>query len=356
MSLAEKKKTGADISRVETNIVAEETASEKVVTRDHDDALDLFRGEDIDSFEYTEKEASAVRWKIDLIILPLLTITYALNFLDKGQLSNASVFGLLQDTHLHGQEYSWTSSIFYFGFLFWEYPNSIFMQKLPIGKWLGGMVFLWGVSVAATAGAKSFAGLATARFFLGVFESTNAPIFTIIIGQYYTRKEQPLRQCIWWAGGGAAGFVGDIIAYGLGHVHGALATWQYLFLVWGPITIVWGIALFLLVPASPMTAWFLTERERKIAVLRVISNNTGIENRKYKVYQVWECLRDPQAWLIFAISVLQCIPGGGLSAFNKIILTSLGYTNLEATIWSMPEHAIQLMSILIACRQFLCPQ
>ena len=116
-----------------------------------------------------------------------------------------------------------------FRFLVWEYPNSILMQKLPIGKWLGGMVFLWGISVAATAGAKNFAGLATARFFLGVFESTNGPIFTILIGQYYTRKEQPLRQCIWWAGAGVGGFIGDIIAYGLGHVHGALETWQVWF-------------------------------------------------------------------------------------------------------------------------------
>ena len=85
-----------------------------------------------------------------------------------------------------------------------------------------------------------------------------------------------------------------------------------------------------------MTAWFFTERERKIAVLRVrclltcvislaeayqvIQNHTGIENRKYKLYQVLECLRDPQAWLIFAISVLQCIPGGGLSAVCLLTL------------------------------------
>lgn len=49
---------------------------------------------------------------------------------------------------------------------------------------------------------------------------------------------------------------------------------------------------------------------------------------------------------MFVDPVLQINSNWG--KFNKIILTGLGYTNLEATIWSMPEHAIQLMSILIA--------
>lgn len=44
-------------------------------------------------------------------------MTYVLNFLDKGILSNASVFGLRDDTHLVGQQYSWVGSIFYFGYV-----------------------------------------------------------------------------------------------------------------------------------------------------------------------------------------------------------------------------------------------
>lgn len=44
-----------------------------------------------------------------------MTVTYILNFLDKGILSTAAVYGLRSDLHLHGQQYSWTASIFYFG-------------------------------------------------------------------------------------------------------------------------------------------------------------------------------------------------------------------------------------------------
>lgn len=46
---------------------------------------------------------------------------------------------------------------------------------------------------------------------------------------------------------------------------------QLVFLVFGPISIAWGVFIFFAMPTSPMTAWFLTEREREIAVLRVCS-------------------------------------------------------------------------------------
>ncbi|KAJ1716340.1 pantothenate transporter [Aspergillus flavus] len=315
----------------------------------YDDAIKIFNGEsgEID-VEFTDKEASVVRWKIDLIIVPMMTVSYILSFIDKGILSTAAVYGLRTDLNLKGQQYSWTSSIFYFGYLFWQYPNSIFMQKLPIGKWIGSMIFMWGLCVATTAASTNFATLAVNRFFLGLFEASNNPAFTLLVSQYFTKNEHALRSCIWWAGGPIGAFIGDGVSNGIGHVHGKLSQWQYLYLIFGPITMLWGIIVFFTMPSSPMSAWFLTPRERKIAVVRVLHNHAGLHNRQYKVYQVKEALRDPQAWMLFSIVFLQCIPGGGLNAFNKIILTGLGFSSVESTVVAMPEHAVQLVSVLLA--------
>ncbi|KAE8157112.1 major facilitator superfamily domain-containing protein [Aspergillus tamarii] len=312
----------------------------------YDDAINIFNGEsgEID-VEFTDKEASIVRWKIDLIIVPMVT---AVEHLASGILSTAAVYGLRTDLNLKGQQYSWTSSIFYFGYLFWQYPNSIFMQKLPIGKWIGSMIFMWGLCVATTAASTNFATLAVNRFFLGLFEASNNPAFTLLVSQYFTKNEHALRSCIWWAGGPIGAFIGDGVSNGIGHVHGKLSQWQYLYLIFGPITMLWGIIVFFTMPSSPMSAWFLTPRERKIAVIRVLHNHAGLQNRQYKVYQVKEALRDPQAWMLFSIVFLQCIPGGGLNAFNKIILTGLGFSSVESTIVAMPEHAVQLVSVLLA--------
>lgn len=60
----------AQETHVETDIV---DAKEAIQSIDHDDAAELFAGTE-DSFEYTDKEASWVRWKLDLILLTMVCL------------------------------------------------------------------------------------------------------------------------------------------------------------------------------------------------------------------------------------------------------------------------------------------
>lgn len=48
-------------------------------------------------------------------------------------LSYAAIFGIVDDLKLHGTQYNWLSSIFYFGFLVWAFPTNFLLQRLPIG-------------------------------------------------------------------------------------------------------------------------------------------------------------------------------------------------------------------------------
>lgn len=84
----------------------------------------------------TTPEARKVRWKIDLVLLPLLGVCYMLQFLDKQTLSYASLLGILEDINLVDSQFSWAASIFYVGFIFWSYPTVYLSVRLPIGKYL----------------------------------------------------------------------------------------------------------------------------------------------------------------------------------------------------------------------------
>lgn len=64
----------------------------------------------------TKALARRVIRKIDSRILLMMFVTYNLNFIDKTILSSAAVFGLRKDNNLVGTQYSWVSSIFYFGY------------------------------------------------------------------------------------------------------------------------------------------------------------------------------------------------------------------------------------------------
>jgi len=65
-----------------------------------------------------------------------------------------------------------------------------------------------------TATVSSYEGLLVQRFFLG---------FSLMIALFWKREEQPLRFSIWYMSQGLGGFLGPIMVYGIGHIHGDLS-------------------------------------------------------------------------------------------------------------------------------------
>lgn len=298
---------------------------------------------------YTKALAKRVLRKIDFRILAIMFVTYNLNFMDKTILSSAAVFGLKEDTHLHGQQYSWVGSMFYFGYLFFEYPTTIFIQKLPVGKYLAGVCLMWGVIVASTAGCSNFGGLATVRFMLGVAEATISPAFVYVTSIWYTRDEIPARTGVWFAGNSCGGFIASLLAYGIGQIEHPLAPWQWMFIIFGVITSFWSVLVFLLLPDTINDAKFLTEEEKQYAEDRVVMGGAGRVdpiNSRWKIDQVIECLLDPKTYFFAAISVLTQIPNGGTGSFGNLALKSFGFTSLQSTLVSLPASVISMATIL----------
>ncbi|KAL1844805.1 hypothetical protein VTK73DRAFT_1763 [Phialemonium thermophilum] len=224
--------------------------------------------------------ADRLRRKIDLRLLPVLCITYALQSIDKTTLGYAAVFGVQKDLALVGTEYSWLGGIFYLGYLAWEFPTNVLLQKLPINYFMAGTVIVWGVVLMCHAATQNFSGLAAARTFLGVFEASINPGTMLLFTMYYARREQPLRMGIWIGSAGLGYVISGITSFGIGHIHSAIASWRLLFVFWGAITTAWGIVLLFTLPGSPLTTKLLTEHERAMVIDRIKSNGTGLENRK----------------------------------------------------------------------------
>lgn len=80
--------------------------------------------------------ASALKRKLDLHLMTLLCITYALQSIDKTTIGYAAVFGLKTDLNLKDTEYSWLGALFYLGYLAWEFPTNIMLQRLPINLFM----------------------------------------------------------------------------------------------------------------------------------------------------------------------------------------------------------------------------
>ncbi|KAI1849582.1 hypothetical protein JX265_013588 [Neoarthrinium moseri] len=310
-------------------------------------ALDLVHEAENDHVD--RKVLQSLLWKIDLRLMPLLCITYALQSIDKTTLGYAAVFNLQADLNLHGTEYSWLGAIFYLGYLAWEFPTSMMLQRLPINYFMSGTVITWGIVLMCHACAFNFAGLAAARTFLGVFEASINPGTMLLFSMYYSREEQPLRMGIWIGSAGLGYVIAGIASFGIGHIQSSLASWRLIFLIWGAITTAWGILLVFCLPGSPLSAKFLTAHERSLAINRVKANNTGIENKHFKVKQFKEAMLDLKTWLLFLFAVASNSPNGGLTTFQGLIVKGIGFSNLQTTLIQMPSGAVQLVVCPLAC-------
>jgi MFS family permease len=264
----------------------------------------------------TPKEERRLLWKIDLILIPLLSVSLILAAVDKVIIANAAIYGMKDDTHLRGNDYSWVGSIFYFEYLLFEFPAAYLTQRLPVAKFLVGNVVAWGTLMLCTAATSNFAGLAACRFIMGMAEVPVFAVTSVLTTMWWKRSEQPIRVAFWFNQGSSI-FAG-VVSYGIGHTHTSVAPWRLLFLVLGGFSLIWAVVLYIFLPDSPVSCWYMSEREKYVCLHRVQSNNTGMEDKFVKWYQVRECLVDPKTWLLALFAVAQNIPNGGLVRCHSV--------------------------------------
>ncbi len=109
--------------------------------------------------------------KCDLHIIPVLFVLYALSFIDRINIGNASIEGLAKDLRLTGTQYNVALLIFFVPYILLEVPSNLILRKLAPSTWLSLLIFLWGVAAMCQGLVTSYAGLVACRFFLGVFEA-----------------------------------------------------------------------------------------------------------------------------------------------------------------------------------------
>ncbi|KAL2133504.1 hypothetical protein VTI74DRAFT_2230 [Chaetomium olivicolor] len=295
----------------------------------------------------THGDSRRVAKLIDWRILPIMLFIYCLQSLDKNTLSYAAVFGLINDTGLKGDQYSWLGSVVYLAQLVFQPLIAYILVKFPIGKFLAFMVFAWGAILCGMTAAHNFTGLLISRLFLGIFEAAVAPTFVAIIQMWYRRREQTKRNAAWYAMLGVINILGSLLTYGLGHINSnVLRPYQIIFLFAGCLTVVWSIVTFIFMPDSPMTAKFLKGDDKLIAIERLRMNQQGIASGVWKWDHVWEALLDLKTWLWFFIMFVISIPSGGISTFGPLIIESFGFDRFTTILFNIPFGAVQMIATL----------
>ena len=321
------------------------------VTYNGDAALELLRSSEGLEQPFDPEQRRRLVRKIDLHVMPLICLVYFLQYIDKVSISYASVTGLRESAHLHGNQFNWVASIFFFGQLAFEFPTIRLLQLFPLAKYVSVNVTIWGGILAALAGCKSYSSLLACRFLLGAAEAAVVPAWVLFTSQWYRKEEQAFRVGIWFSMCGFAQMFGGYFAYGVAkHVGGdenpALEGWQIIFLFLGLLTVLVGVAFWFVLPDSPASAGFLSEDEKVAHVERLRGNEQGIGSQVFKRDQFWEAMTDINTWLYAFWVFAANIPNSIATSFGNILVTGMGYTRLQSLLLVTPLGAYEVVVLI----------
>lgn len=278
------------------------------------------------------------------MIVPLVTFLYLLCFLDRANIGNARIQGMAEDLNLVGYRFNWASSIFYIVYLLVEVPSNIILKRVGPRYYLPLLVVGFGLVSMCTAFVNSFAGLCTARAFLGIFEGGAMPGIAFFLSCFYKREELYFRIGIFVSAASMAGAFGGLLAAGLasiprwGAASAPIHDWRNIFFFEGLVTVLAGLLAPIWMPQSPGTAKWLTERQRYIAHERLIREYKSDPMQTVKKRHVKRAMLNVNnvvaAGGFFCINVTV----QGVSIFMPTILRDLGWTATRAQLYSVPPY------------------
>ncbi|KEF52881.1 uncharacterized protein A1O9_11299 [Exophiala aquamarina CBS 119918] len=303
------------------------------------------------SDEQRKRRDRELLWKLDLNLIPWLCLLYLISFLDRTNIGNAKVAGLQKDLKMTNGQWNASLAIFFVSYSVFEPASNVLLKWFRPSRYIPVIMVLWGVACVCCGLVHDFAGLATARWFLGLFEAGLFPGCNFYLSCWYKRSEFGVRSAIFFSAAAIAGSFGGFLAAAMSQMDGVggKAGWAWIFILEGLITIVVGLLSVWMVHDFPDEATFLSADDRVRVYQRLKADQqSSADHESFKWAYVMESLRD---WKTYTSALIYMGAGGGLygfSIFLPTILAELGYKATTAQLMSVPPYiAAALLTIAV---------
>jgi MFS family permease len=197
-----------------------------------------------------DPQQETVLKKIAWRIVPLLTLAYVANYLDRTNIGFAALT-MNKDLGFTATEFGYGAGILFLGYTVFEIPSNLALYRFGARRWIARIMITWGLVSALTAlvvGVKSYY---LARFALGVAEAGFFPGVTYYFAAWFPTQYRT-RMLAWFlVAVPLSSVVGGPISGLLLELDGVLGLegWQWLFIVEGIPAVILGIVV-LRVPAG----------------------------------------------------------------------------------------------------------
>ncbi|KAJ4354165.1 uncharacterized protein N0V89_005898 [Didymosphaeria variabile] len=307
----------------------------------HDDLPDPDAGKSAE--ERARLDKALVR-KIDLWLVPWLSLLYLLSFLDRTNIGNAKTAKLEQGIGMVGRDYNNALTIFFISYAGAEPVTNILLKRYSPRVFFTSIIIAWGAIMTVMGCVENQAGLLACRWFLGLTEAGLFPGVNYYLSCWYKRQELGFRAALFFSAAALAGSFGGLLAAAIIQMEGVggYEGWRWIFILEGLMTVFVGLFCWKMVFNFPDTAGFLTPEERLRAQRRLTADNqTRAEEEKISRKYVFQAIKDWKTW-VFALQYMGCLcPLYSFSLFLPTILQDgMGYKGTHLQLMSVPPYAV----------------
>ena len=206
---------------------------------------------------------SKAAWRL----LPILTIAYVLNYLDRTSVGFAALT-MNRDLGLTAYEFGWGAGLLFASYAIFEIPSNLILYRFGARRWIARIMISWGVVAAANAFVVGPNSFYIVRLLLGAAEAGFFPGITFFLAAWFPAQYRA-RVLAWFLVAiPVSSVIGGPISSLLLQMDGlaGLAGWQWMFIVEGlPASIV-GFFILRMLSDRPEEAEWLSVEERAAMV------------------------------------------------------------------------------------------
>ncbi|KAF4550548.1 MFS-type transporter-like protein 42 [Elsinoe fawcettii] len=288
-----------------------------------------------------EEEKRAKR-KLDLIVMPILTLGFFCLQLDRGNMANAITDNFMRDIGIDQDQFNIGQQMLSLGIVLTEIPSNMILYRVGPGKWLTLQLFLFGIVSTFQAFQTNYASFIATRFLLGITESGFIPGGLWTLSTWYTRKETAKRVMVFYFGNQFGQASAKLLAYGILHMRGVAGRpgWFWLFVLMGGFTILSGFIFGFCLPdsfrkPSPtfLPTWqIFTDREIHILRTRVLLDDPmkGKKKKSIGLAAFRKLFGHWRMWVHFLITLSNNGPQRAFDTYAPTIVGSFGFPALSA--------------------------
>ncbi|HWQ64970.1 MAG TPA: MFS transporter [Methanospirillum sp.] len=214
---------------------------------------------------------------IRLHIIPFALLLYIVAFLDRVNLGYAAIV-MNPDLGISAELFGFISGIFFIGYLIFEVPSNIIMQKVGARIWIGRIMISWGLVAVLMGFVQSPEHLIVLRFLLGIAEAGFFPGMIWYLGTWFPHRYLARSIALFSTAIVISNIIGAPLSmYILDMVNwGSIAAWRWLFIIEGIPAILFGLLSLLILKNRPADAGWLDSDQKQWLILELESGTVKI--------------------------------------------------------------------------------